>query len=360
MAKNYSDNLSEEVRKGMAEKAEQGLYPSMAPLAYINVTVNGKKVMEVDPVRGPIIRKLFELYATGQSSLTALAKKAKELGLRHRKSGNPLSRSYMEYLLKNPIYLGEIHWNGKVYQGVHTPLVSRELFQAAQAALHRLNKPRYRKHEFAYVGLLTCGHCGCSITAEIKKNRYIYYHCSKGKGKCPSTYLREEELDAKLAELVRPLTLTPEIYDWVKQALLESHKEEQAFHESMTGQLRERHDLLQKKMEQAYEDKLEGKISEELWNQKSKEWQEEQNSVTEQMERCQNANRSYLDLGGKLIELAEKAPLLYSKQLPMERRKLLNILLSNCTLKGGILYPTYRKPFDILLQMPENKSWLRR
>ncbi len=41
------------------------------------------------------------------------------------------------------------------------------------------------KHEFAFSGLITCGHCGCSLVGEIKKGRYIYYHCTGYKGKCP-------------------------------------------------------------------------------------------------------------------------------------------------------------------------------
>jgi site-specific DNA recombinase len=50
MAKNYIDNLSEETKKGMLEKAEQGIYPSYAPLGYVNVDKpNAKKVIEPDP-----------------------------------------------------------------------------------------------------------------------------------------------------------------------------------------------------------------------------------------------------------------------------------------------------------------------
>src|SRR3954463_10145271 len=70
MAKNYVDNLSEETRKGMLEKAEQGIWPSFAPLGYRNVVdVGGRKTIEPDPDAAPIITKLFEWYATGLISL---------------------------------------------------------------------------------------------------------------------------------------------------------------------------------------------------------------------------------------------------------------------------------------------------
>src|SRR4051812_10706280 len=75
MAKNYIDNLSEEARKGMQEKAEQGIWPTKTPLGYRNVTgLDGKRVIATDPAVAPIVVKLFEWYATGQHSLKEAAR----------------------------------------------------------------------------------------------------------------------------------------------------------------------------------------------------------------------------------------------------------------------------------------------
>ena len=81
MAKNYIDNLSEETKKGMIEKAEQGIYPSFAPLGYINVECNGKRFIQPDPVIGPQVQKMFEWYATGNYSLLELTRKSHQEGL---------------------------------------------------------------------------------------------------------------------------------------------------------------------------------------------------------------------------------------------------------------------------------------
>src|SRR5438552_9677485 len=67
MAKNYVDNLSEEVKKGMREKAEQGHWPSVAPIGYVNNLQTHR--IEIDAVRGPLIARLFELYASEKFSL---------------------------------------------------------------------------------------------------------------------------------------------------------------------------------------------------------------------------------------------------------------------------------------------------
>ncbi|HNH49149.1 MAG TPA: hypothetical protein PKY30_19040, partial [Myxococcota bacterium] len=82
VAKNYVDVLSEEARKGMLEKARQGIWPARAPYGYRNVLRgDGKKVVEVDPVLGPKVKALFEEYATGQFSLKVVAKRARNNGL---------------------------------------------------------------------------------------------------------------------------------------------------------------------------------------------------------------------------------------------------------------------------------------
>jgi site-specific DNA recombinase len=110
MAKNYIDNLSEEARKGMQEKAEQGLWPKRAPVGYQNVLgPDGKKIIEIDPVFGPIVANLFAWYANGNLSLKEVAEKARSAGLvSHVKSG-VVATSKIHTTLRNPIYAGEVH-----------------------------------------------------------------------------------------------------------------------------------------------------------------------------------------------------------------------------------------------------------
>src|SRR6201987_3146626 len=125
MAKNYIDNLSEEARKGMQEKAEQGIWPTVAPLGYRNVAgADGKKIIEPDPESAPIISRLFEWYATGTLSLKEAAQKARAAGLVYRKSGAPVPMSTVHAILRNRLYAGVFEWNGRPYRGTHQPLVS--------------------------------------------------------------------------------------------------------------------------------------------------------------------------------------------------------------------------------------------
>jgi hypothetical protein len=64
--------------------------------------------------------------------------------------------------------------------------------------------------------------------------------------------------------------------------------------------------------------------------------------------------------GIKILQLANKAYSLYVKQTPDEKAKLLRLVLSNCSVDAVSLYPTYRKPFDLIFDRAKNKEWRAR
>jgi site-specific DNA recombinase len=263
MAKNYIDNLSEETRKGMIEKAHQGIFPSFAPLGYLNVQgPNGKKVIEPDRELAPIVTRMFEWYATGNYSLREITLMAKEEGMVFRKSKDPVPLATVHKILRNRIYSGDFDWDGETYHGTHTPLVTRELWDRVQEVMDRrfAKRPHNFKYDFAFSGLIECGHCGCSLVGEIKKGRYVYYHCSGNKGKCPEPYTREEDFEERFAELLKGLSLDGEILDWVTEALRQSHGDEKKYHDEATTRLQAEYKRLQARIEVMYVEKLDGKI----------------------------------------------------------------------------------------------------
>ena len=188
MAKNYIDNLSEETRKGMTEKAEQGIWPSYAPFGYRNVMgANGKKAIEPDPVLAPVVLQMFKWYATGQYSVREITRMARSDGLTFRKTGNPVPQSSVHKMLRNRIYTGSFVWDDQAYQGTHEPIVTRELWEKVQSVLDGrfVNRNRKPKRDFAFTGLIRCGHCGCSMVAELKKGPVRLLPLQPGQGEMP-------------------------------------------------------------------------------------------------------------------------------------------------------------------------------
>jgi site-specific DNA recombinase len=352
MAKNYIDNLSEETRKGMQEKARQGIWPSYAPLGYVNIEgAAGKRTIMPDPEVAPVIVRLFERYASGQYSLKRIAAVAHTEGLAYRKSGDRVPTSTVHKILRNRIYTGNFDFNGVTYRGQYEPIVSADLWEQVQMVLDgRGSKKTHRvKDLFAFSGLVTCGHCGCSLVGEIKKGRYVYYHCTGYKGKCPEPYTREEVLETKFTELLKGISFTEDVLGWVTGALRESHRDEKKFHDQEMLKLRREHGRIQERIDAMYLDKLDGRIDAIFFDRRAAEWRADQTRIRSAIEVHWSANQSYIEEGILLLELSRRAARLFESQPAKEKRKLLNFVLSNCTWRDGELVAQYRQPFDALV-----------
>jgi site-specific DNA recombinase len=220
-----------------------------------------------------VLKKIFELYASSQHSLSTLRKTIL------RETGVRISRAYLENILKNPFYIGRFIWQGIEYKGTHEPLVSPELFQRVQNTFAGRNKPKYRKHNFAFAGLLTCAHDGCTVTTELQKGKYVYYRCSHGRGKCELPYMREQDVSDRLSELLKqiyvPETIAHTIVDSLQGDLNSSEQKRQ---EQIVA-LRQRLAALRTRMNQLYEDKLDGKIIEDFWARKQAEYSDQERSL---------------------------------------------------------------------------------
>ncbi|MFH2035573.1 MAG: recombinase family protein [Candidatus Zixiibacteriota bacterium] len=353
MAKNYIDNLSEEVKKGQIEKAEQGEWPSRAPIGYLNNKET--HLIEPDSQKRSFIQRLFEWYASGDYSLEKLAMKAKNSGLFSRNSMT-INKAGIHRILRNPIYYGEFVWKGKRYIGHHKPIISKELFDRVQETFERANHPIETKRNLALAGLVKCGKCGCSMTPEIKKGKYVYYHCTQFKGACDNVWIREESLIEMFSDVVKQIKVNQEATNDIKKALLESQKDRIKFHEESIANLHRQYKQTSKLLDRAYEDKLNGAISNDMWKRKSTEWENKLVDIQNEINSHKNANSSFYQTGLEILELANSAYDKYLQRNMEEKRQLLNILLSNCTFYRGTLCPTYKKPFDILAKGTHFKS----
>ncbi len=360
MAKNYIDNLSEESRKGMLEKAEQGIWPSMAPLGYRNVMgPHGKKIIEIDPDTAPGVTRLFEWYATGRYSLKEAGKKARAIGMAYRKSGKPLGVSTVHKILRSRIYTGEFEWAGRRYQGSHEPLVSMDLWEKVQEILDGRNHPRDQVEEkgFLFPGLITCGHCGGMLVGDIKKQKYIYYRCSRYKGNCKEPYVRQEKLLEQFVDIVARVSMTPRMHQWLGQALKENSDLIETEHARVLGRLRRDQDDIRERMKQAYLDHVDGKLDEGLFTRISEDYREDLKGLSREFDRLSEADNAYIDDGIALLGIAKDARRMFAEADFSGKRNILHHLLSNCSYKDGEVSVSFRKPFDIIVEsLPAAKA----
>jgi len=339
MAKNYSDNLKEEVKKGMAEKAEQGIYPGHAPVGFINDRT--ERNIKIHPEESRFVKRAFEIYAGGHISLNDLRKVLKT------EFGKTYVKGYLHRMLQNPFYIGQFEWGGKTYRGTHSTFISLELFQRVQQAFSQHNKGKYQKHEIAFRGLLSCAHDECTMTAEKKKGKYVYYRCSGHRGKCETPRFTEEQVSEKLGEVVKAIHIPDDVLKRIEQALAFDQQRSKKNIEAEGARLEQRLISVRRKMDQAYEDKLSGKIPEDFWNRKMEDWRNEEQQIQMAMGGLKGANNSDRLLDTKrILEIANKASFLYFTQNPTEQAKLLKLVLLNCAIDEVSVYPSYRRPFD--------------
>jgi site-specific DNA recombinase len=350
MAKNYIDNLSEEVKKGLHTKASQKLWPSFAPPGYRNmVSAAGKRIISPDPVLGPVVTWLFEWFASGEYSLKSLARKAYAEGFRFRKSQNKVPVATLQKILRKRIYMGDFDYAGVRYPGSHEPLVPRETWERVQDILNgRQMKVGKGRREFAYSGMVRCGHCGCSLVGELKKGRYVYYHCTGYRGKCGEPYTREEALEQQFAEQLRELILSPAMVRWLRTDVVESKETEEAARARALQDYQVALDATLARLNLLYEDRLDGRIDAATYDRKAKETRGQLERI---QQRIQGAGEIRLPPSSQAVDLimrTSEAAEGFPEQGGEEQRRLLQVVLKEASWKGGELRMSLKEPFEKL------------
>ncbi len=217
-SKYYVDSLSENTKRGLREKIRRGEYPGFAPFGYRN-DYRTKRIV-VDRERAPLVKQVFEQYASGEVTLDNMRHFLAEKGVR-TKNAKIVGRTFVSDMLTNPIHYGHFRYAGEVYEGKHEAIISKDLFDKAQAVLFgrwRYSPAENKNEPKAYLGLLRCSTCGGAITAEIQKG-HTYYRCTKksrATTRCLQPYIREEALDAEITALLKPFSLRA---DWADEML---------------------------------------------------------------------------------------------------------------------------------------------
>jgi hypothetical protein len=218
-AKLENDNKVVNIKRGLRARCEMGLWPCSPPTGYLS-SKNTEKLcqVEVDPHRGPIIKKMFEKIAYENYSGRKLYFWLRDDIKFRTKNGKHLHLGNLYMLLRNHFYYGTFEYpqgGGQWYTGKHTPLITKMLFDQVQEKI-TVHITKGESKEFAFTKLMSCALCGSSITADEKfkhqKNgnvhRYVYYGCTGRKDKeCKSGYINEDELIEQLAGLMDQIDL---------------------------------------------------------------------------------------------------------------------------------------------------------
>jgi DNA invertase Pin-like site-specific DNA recombinase len=394
MANQYILDLGRNVRRGLKTKAEKGWLPTLSPLGYLNekTSERGKRKILKDPDRFDLIKKMWDMMLTGNYTPPKIAHIANnEWGFKTPK-GNPLITSTIYRLFSNPFYSGWFEYprgSGNWFKGSHEPMISQGEYDKAQMLLGRKGKPRLKKREFAFTGLIRCGECGAMVTAEEKNqiicskckvkfssnNRYecpkcktpveamekptilhyVYYHCTKKpKPNCSQGYIEVNELEKQIDLYLSNIHISEGFKDWAIKNLKEENEKEACSRESIFASQRKAYDNCLKKLNNLFQLKISpantdgSLLSDEEYGKQKTELLREKTRLEEILDDKSGNFEKWLEKGERTFIFARHARYWFEHGTLKEKFEILKALGSNLILRDKNLQIELKIPFTAI------------
>lgn len=386
-----------------------------APVGYINVPRNKKldpdPIIEVDEIKGPAVTKLFEEYSTGLYSMHKMIDRSFKRGLTTPMGNKKPIVSMVERILSNPFYYGILRSKRYNMQMVHNypTLTTKKIFDKCQEVRKGRRNAKTKietKTEFLYSGLITCHHCGCTYSPEVKTKRvkikdgdnsnvqtvvvsnadnksdiinseinndvidksddnlyytkeYIYLRPSKGKGKCKHCYhinsnIVDHQIDVVMNSIYIPKELVEQMKGFVQSQLKQNSECRVSQLDNIDKMIKDNKSKLDDLDDKFTEDKISSDNYERLslkLKQKSIELEEERKAL------LQN-NNDVREVMIDAFRIASNVGSLYKSSRIDKKRQILKLLFSNLELSGKNLRIYLQKPFNLMMPKEICTDWL--
>ena len=330
VAADYIRNLREEALKGINGRLKQGILPMPAPVGYLDCGSGRPK--GIDPVKGPLVRRAFELYATGRYNLHSLKEEVLKAGLRNRRGG-VVSINGLSTILRNPFYIGLIRVKRRkeVYEGAHAPLIPKSLFDRVQAVLDGKLAARLEKHDFLFRRRLRCKICGYSLIGETQKG-FTYYRCHTVD--CPTTGVRQDAVEGRLSPLLLALQLYPDERAYLRgkiETLKDTWQDEATTQrKAIELQLEE---LAARRIRLA-DALVDGLLDRDLFEERKEALFAQKKTLEERLATLEKGGSTGVQKLADFLERLDSAYSLYESGTPEEKRELVASFTSNCLVEG--------------------------
>ena len=368
-AKMYVGQLRQHVLKAMDYKLEHGEVVGRVPIGYKNYRNpdTHKASVIVDDERAFVVKRLFQEYSSGTYTYSEITDKAAKWGLKAKKSQKPLTKAAIAKMLQNPFYKGEMLINGKLHPHIYSVLIEPVLFDKCQKVRSRSNPKnaieekvdQRSKKPFVFRGLMRCKQCGCQISSDIKKGRYIYLFCTraKGKDKCEGVRLREEvvllEVERVLSRIVIPEPLIVQIHERLKAQYSQERDQIRATEKTLQKQFND----VAKQLDRLLDLFLAGSITQDAYDKKRLQIEQEKQSIAERLVAATEDDAAFRDSFVTLLRVVSRTAETFKSSKVEQKRKIINFVFSNLWLEGKKVGYELNRPFDKLIALQDNKVW---
>ena len=348
MASGYSENLKAEVNKGIMGRLKQGRWPFHAPLGYVSGPDCTKLI---DPIKGPMVKKLFEEYATGRYSVHDLTGLANKIGLTSNR-GTRLDKNALYRTLRKTFYYGLMtHSKRGAFPGEHDTLISKTLYDKVQFVLGQRGFKRDNRFDYSFWGLLKCHVCGRPLKSMTAKKRYHYYHCRNWQ--CGVKTIAEAGLEIQFLDALKGLQFTDEEADMFKQAVM-------AFRNTAT---KSRDDLvrgidleignIQSRLGELLHKWTDQKIDDESYAEAKRLLLNRELTLKEQRNSLEATDDKTFSEIEELVKLLKNPAIAYEKADRVNKRQLMISMVENFELHQKNLTINWKKHFALVANRPK-------
>jgi site-specific DNA recombinase len=348
VASDYIRNLREETKKGIYGRLKQGLYPFPARVGYIDNGAGNAKA--VDPIQAPLVKKAFELYATGNIGLNALTEKMYELGLRNKNS-KKISRNGLVCILKNPFNYGiiRIETTSELFAGKHKPIISKRLFDDVQDVFLGKTHKKQIKHFYVFRKHISCVPCENVLIPERQKGN-IYYRCQTKN--CPQKTIREELIEDELLQTFQKLKFSQTETKLINEILEEYKKSQPQRVEALKNQLLMTLEQATNRLNKLADAYVDGVFDKETYLTKKNQITIEQLQTKQQLQNISANSEETINQVEKFLELSNNAYISYKLGDNDDKCDLVKTTTSNFTVSHKTVLIKLKTPFNMVAERP--------
>jgi DNA invertase Pin-like site-specific DNA recombinase len=287
-----TDQQATDIRAGQKRRVVSGL-PLGRQYGYRLVRVNGRSLVEHDPIQAPKVRRIFELFAYHSHTLDTLADMLARQGIVYTDRQPRFTKSTLHRILHNKIYVGQVQYQGVWHTGAFEPLIDLATFQQVREKFGTDFKV-YHKPQLTFGGgLITCAHCGRQVTGEHKiktsldgtRRDYFYYRCAgmSAEGH-PNHRLNEKAIDQQLLAFFATIKLDEKTRQWFIDVIKARAKSWQAENKQNRVELLRQKDQVETKLQTLLNLRIEGEVTKDEYAAKRVELQDRQAAIRLQLE----------------------------------------------------------------------------
>lgn len=260
-------------------------------------------------------------------------------------------------MLADPFYYGQFEYpvkSGNWIAGKHPKMISFGVYDSIQVVLGRKTAPRPKKHYFSYTGLMTCGECGCSITAEEKvktqkngnKHEYTYYRCTHKRKNCKQLPIEVKKLEEQFIEEINAIHIPPEFAQWAIGELKKDFEKEKIGRNESLEVNENNHKNCLARIDKLVESWLDGVIPKDIYTRKMAELDKEKKILLKILNDTDQSVDNWLQKAEKFFNFAVHAKERFENGDLPEKKEIIAFLGLNLSIKDRIATIDIQKPLE--------------